>query len=72
VSASQQLLDALVHDCLVQQVELAELADELDVPQHLVLCHHPLFLLIGRERPILLVKGLSGPRPILKLVLALV
>ncbi len=39
-AADQQLLTATVQDGVVNDLELAKLADELDVPQHLLLRQH--------------------------------
>ena len=46
---TQELFDALMQDALVKHVKLAELANELDVAQHLALGLRILLLLLRAE-----------------------
>lgn len=69
-AARQQVLDAAVQDGLGQDLQLAQLADELDVAEHLALGEVAPLLLLGRERALL--EGGEGLRAVLELGAALV
>lgn len=64
-----KLLDAFVHDALLEDVKPVQLTNELDVSEHVMLRYRSLFFLVGIERSDLGVERLQLPVPILKLIL---